>query len=433
MGGLAAWCVAEGWTVTGSDHAVYPPMSDQLRGLGITLSEGSDLTQLQPRPDLVVIGNALSRGHPVVEAVLDQGIPFLSGPALWGQLTRDRIVLAVSGTHGKTTTSSLLAHILDVAGLNPGFLIGGVPLNFGVSARQGTGPVVVEADEYDTTFFDKRSKFLHYHPDVFGINNLEFDHADIFPDLAAIERQFQHGLRVVPGRGHVVARTQEAAIERVLAAGCWSTLVRVGMETDYQFAIDGDVICDKRTGQWVGWVMRGQHNAANAELAVAMAVAAGVARATAFTALGSFQGVARRLNCLGVAGEVTVWDDFAHHPTAIALTLAAVREVAGPAPVTAVIELRSNTMKAGVHAEALPGAVQLADVVHWVVPEAAPLLATSLADQSRQRHVWHDLEALISRLSDASAGHLVLMSNGGFGGIQERVFNNLKSAQHSGL
>lgn len=433
MGGLAAWCVAEGWTVTGSDHAVYPPMSDQLRGLGIALSEGDDLAQLHPRPDLVVIGNALSRGHPVVEAVLDQGIPFLSGPALWGQLTRDRTVLAVSGTHGKTTTSSLLAHILDVAGLDPGFLIGGVPLNFGVSARSGTGPVVIEADEYDTAFFDKRSKFLHYHPDVFGMNNLEFDHADIFPDLAAIERQFQHGLRVVPGRGHVVARAQEPAIERVLAAGCWSTLVRVGAQTDYQFAVDGDGICDLLTGQRVSWVMRGQHNAANAELAVAMAVAVGVERAAGFAALTSFQGVARRLTYLGLAGDLTVWDDFAHHPTAIAVTLAAVREAAGPAPVIAVIELRSNTMKAGVHAKALPEAVQLADVVHWVVPEGPHSLAHSLADPSRQRYVWQDLDALTHCLSDASAGHLVFMSNGGFGGIQQRVFNNLKSAQHSGL
>ena len=433
MGGLAAWCVAEGWTVTGSDQAVYPPMSDQLRALGIRLFDGEDLAQLEPRPDLVVIGNALSRGHPVVEAVLEQRLSYTSGPALWGQLTRDRTVLAVSGTHGKTTTSSLLAHILTEAGQDPGFLIGGVPLNFGVSARPGTGPVVIEADEYDTAFFDKRSKFLHYHPDVFGLNNLEFDHADIFPDLAAIERQFQHGLRVVPRSGQVVARLDEPAIDRVLAGGCWSTLTRVGPGTASHFVAEGTTVRDVGSGRAVTWALRGQHNAANAELAVAMAEAVGVTREIAFEALSSFLGVARRLNALGTVGDLTLWDDFAHHPTAIALTLSAVRETAGAQPVTAVIELRSNTMKAGVHAAALPAAVAAADVVHWVVPATSPGLDDALSDASTQRYVWHDLEALVSVLSEPSHGHLVFMSNGGFGGIQQRVFNNLKLTQQSGV
>lgn len=432
MGGLAAWCVAQGWTVTGSDHAVYPPMSDQLRALGLVLSDGVDLAQLDPRPDLVVIGNALSRGHPVVEAVLDRGIPYISGPALFGQLTRGRTVLAVSGTHGKTTTSSLLAHILDAAGQRPGFLIGGVPLNFGVSARVGEGPVVVEADEYDTAFFDKRSKFLHYHPDIFGINNLEFDHADIFLDLAAIERQFAHALRVVPGQGTVVARAQVPAIERVLAAGCWSQRIAIGAGTDVAFVADGESLCDTATGQRVAWQMRGQHNAANAELAVAMAEAVGVPRAVSLGALTDFQGVARRLNRLGAVGDLTVWDDFAHHPTAIAVTLAAIRELAGDTPVTAVIELRSNTMKAGVHLAALPAAVAAADAVHWVVPAAGAFDPKPL-ESGRHVQIWHDMQALEQALSTVGPGHLVFMSNGGFSGIQTRVFNNLKSAQQRGL
>lgn len=433
MGGLAAWCVAEGWTVTGSDHAVYPPMSDQLKDLGIRVFDGEDLAQLEPCPDLVVIGNALSRGHPLVEAVLERRIPYTSGPALWGQLTRERTVLAVAGTHGKTTTSSLLAHLLTEAGQDPGFLIGGVPLNFGMSARPGTGPVVIEADEYDTAFFDKRSKFLHYHPDVFGLNNLEFDHADIFPDLAAIERQFQHGLRVVPRSGQVVARVDEPALERVLNGGCWSAVTRVGHGTAFHFEAEGTHLRDIRSGREITWGLRGRHNAANAELAVAMAEAVGVDREEAFETLSSFLGVARRLNALGTVGDLTLWDDFAHHPTAIALTLSAVRETAGSEHVTAVIELRSNTMKAGVHAAALPSAVAAADCVHWVVPGGSSGLADALSNPAQHRYVWHDLEALSTLLCQPSHGHLVFMSNGGFGGIQQRVFNNLKQTQQSGL
>lgn len=310
MGGLAQLCRESGWEVTGSDQRVYPPMSDQLRQAGITLTEGYDPKVLDEAPDLVVIGNAMSRGNPVVEAVLNQKVPFVSGPELLGQLTRDRTVLAVSGTHGKTTTSSLLAWILEAQGLAPGFLIGGVPKNFGVSARLGSGDVfVVEADEYDTAFFDKRSKFVHYHPDVFGLNNLEFDHADIFSDLAAIETQFHHAIRRVPGDGFVVARAGVASIERVLARGIWSQLVRVGADTAVQFDADSKWISDRATGQRVAWSMRGQHNAENAELAVAMAHAVNVPMDRAVAALAGFEGVARRLNLLFESERLRVWDE----------------------------------------------------------------------------------------------------------------------------
>lgn len=427
MGGLAQLCRESGWEVTGSDQRVYPPMSDQLRQAGITLTEGYDPKVLDEAPDLVVIGNAMSRGNPVVEAVLNQKVPFVSGPELLGQLTRDRTVLAVSGTHGKTTTSSLLAWILEAQGLAPGFLIGGVPKNFGVSARLGSGDVfVVEADEYDTAFFDKRSKFVHYHPDVFGLNNLEFDHADIFSDLAAIETQFHHAIRRVPGDGFVVARAGVASIERVLARGIWSQLVRVGADTAVQFDADSEWISDRATGQRIAWSMRGQHNAENAELAVAMAHAVNVPMDRAVAALAGFEGVARRLNLLFESERLRVWDDFAHHPTAIAFTLAAIRAEAPDETLTAVIELGSNTMKQGVHGQALCDAASSADRVIWVVPADVSWDLGILERSDGCSEVVRDATTLAEPIADAAEGALVFMSNGGFSGLQAQVVARLR-------
>ncbi len=422
MAGLAQLCRASGWEVTGSDQQVYPPMSDQLRDAGITLHEGYDPSVLDAPLDCVVIGNALSRGNPVVEAVLDRKIPFISGPELLGRLTEPHQVLAVSGTHGKTTTSSLLAWILEYAGRAPGFLIGGVPRNFGVSARLGEGDLfVVEADEYDTAFFDKRSKFVHYHPDVFGINNLEFDHADIFPDLAAIETQFHHAIRRVPGQGSVIARNGIDAVDRVLARGLWSSLSRVGAGTEFSLRAEGAELCHESSQSRVTWSLRGQHNAENAELAVAMAHSVGVDLAVALEAIAEFDGVARRLNVLHETSAFRIWDDFAHHPTAIAATLEAVKAEAGDRPVTAVIELASNTMKQGVHRDVLKQAAQLADQVWWVVPQATAWDTQCLLRVNGSASIRSASEDLVPEILKSAEGEWVLMSNGGFNGLQKRL------------
>ena len=426
MGGLAQLCRQKGWEVTGSDQHVYPPMSDQLRQAGIVLHEGYDPSVLREDLDLVVVGNAMSRGNVEVEAVLDGKIPFISGPELLGRLTEGMTVLAVSGTHGKTTTTSMLAWILESQGMNPGFLVGGVPQNFGVSARLGGGQwFVVEADEYDTAFFDKRSKFVHYHPDIFGINNLEFDHADIFSDLSAIETQFHHAIRRVPSQGFVVSRAGVDAIDRVLARGCWSRQLRIGQGTSVRFRSERDrLVCD----DWdlsVQWPMRGKHNAQNAELAVAMAHAASVPTDAGFLALSEFQGVARRLNLLFDNGVLKVWDDFAHHPTAIETTLEALSEEP-QRPLTAVIELRSNTMKAGIHGKALLDAVAGADQVYWVLPDDVAWDVQILEREQGSSVVVHDLTALEQQLSKQTSGQMIFMSNGGFSGIQGRIAKHLR-------
>jgi UDP-N-acetylmuramate: L-alanyl-gamma-D-glutamyl-meso-diaminopimelate ligase len=424
MGGLAQLCRQKGWKVTGSDEHVYPPMSDQLCQAGIALHEGYDPSVLTDDLDYVVIGNAMSRGNPAVEAVLNRKIPFISGPELLGRLTKDMTVLAVAGTHGKTTTTSMLAWILESQGLNPGFLIGGVPLNFNVSARFGGGEIfVVEADEYDTAFFDKRSKFVHYHPDIFGINNLEYDHADIFPDLEAIETQFHHAIRRVPGSGSVIRRSEIEAIDRIMARGCWSDQSIIGNGTSLRFEAVGERLTSKINGQSIHWSMRGQHNAENAELAVAMAHAVDVEIDDAFHALSEFQGVARRLNLLFESPMMRVWDDFAHHPTAIATTLDAVND--GQGPLIAVVELRSNTMKAGVHGAALLDAVALADQVFWVLPEDAAWDATVLVRSDESSTIVRDLFELEAQLANQTRGQIVFMSNGGFSGIQARVVAQL--------
>ena len=429
MGGLAQLCRQKGWDVTGSDQHVYPPMSDQLRQAGITLHEGFDPAVLTDDLDLVVIGNAMSRGNPAVEAVLDRKIPFISGPELLGRLTANMTVLAVSGTHGKTTTTSMLAWILDAQGMNPGFLVGGVPQNFGVSARLGGGQFfVVEADEYDTAFFDKRSKFVHYHPDVFGINNLEFDHADIFADLAAIETQFHHAIRRVPSSGFVVSRIGIEAIERVSARGCWSQNISIGKETAVDFRADADALVSDALGQSIRWTMRGTHNAQNAELAVAMAHAVNVPLDRAFSSLASFEGVARRLNLLFETGNLKIWDDFAHHPTAIETTLDALSEGgASHGPLIAVIELRSNTMKAGVHGAALVNSAVSADQVIWVLPDDAAWDSSVLDRDDGSSRVVRDVLSVEDELAGQQSGQIVFMSNGGFSGIQARVVERLQA------
>ncbi len=429
MGGLAQLCRQKGWDVTGSDQHVYPPMSDQLRQAGITLHEGFDSAALTDDLDLVVIGNAMSRGNPAVEAVLDRKIPFISGPELLGRLTANMTVLAVSGTHGKTTTTSMLAWILDAQGMNPGFLVGGVPQNFGVSARLGGGQFfVVEADEYDTAFFDKRSKFVHYHPDVFGINNLEFDHADIFADLAAIETQFHHAIRRVPSSGFVVSRIGIEAIERVLARGCWSQNISIGKETAVDFRADADALVSDALGQSIRWTMRGTHNAQNAELAVAMAHAVNVPLDRAFSSLASFEGVARRLNLLFETGNLKIWDDFAHHPTAIETTLDALSEGGtSHGPLIAVIELRSNTMKAGVHGAALVNSAASADQVIWVLPDDAAWDSSVLDRDDGSSRVVRDVLSVEDELAGQQSGQIVFMSNGGFSGIQARVVERLQA------
>lgn len=429
MGGLAQLCRQKGWDVTGSDQHVYPPMSDQLRQAGITLHEGFDSAALTDDLDLVVIGNAMSRGNPAVEAVLDRKIPFISGPELLGRLTANMTVLAVSGTHGKTTTTSMLAWILDAQGMNPGFLVGGVPQNFGVSARLGGGQFfVVEADEYDTAFFDKRSKFVHYHPDVFGINNLEFDHADIFADLAAIETQFHHAIRRVPSSGFVVSRIGIEAIERVLERGCWSQNISIGKETAVDFRADADALVSDALGQSIRWTMRGTHNAQNAELAVAMAHAVNVPLDRAFSSLASFEGVARRLNLLFETGNLKIWDDFAHHPTAIETTLDALSEGgASHGPLIAVIELRSNTMKAGVHGAALVNSAVSADQVIWVLPDDAAWDSSVLDRDDGSSRVVRDVLSVEDELAGQQSGQIVFMSNGGFSGIQARVVERVQA------
>ena len=427
MGGLAQLCRQKGWVVKGSDQQVYPPMSDQLAQAGIELHRGYDPAVLSDDLDLVVIGNAMSRGNPVVEEVLDQKIPFISGPELLGQLTSDMIVLAIAGTHGKTTTASMLAWILECQGFNPGFLIGGVPENFGVSARLGSGKFfVIEADEYDTAFFDKRSKFVHYHPDVFGINNLEFDHADIFDTIASIETQFHHAIRRVPRTGFVVARNGIKAIDRVLERGCWSEQIRIGCDTTVEFESEYDVLAFPSLGQYIKWNMRGVHNAKNAELAVAMAHSVNIPMEVSFSSLKLFRGVARRLDLLFEEDGLKIWDDFAHHPTAIKTTLDALFEDGVSGSLTAVIELRSNTMKSGVHGDALFKSVGSADIVYWVLPDSISWDASGLLRADGSAHLLTDTDSLTCKLISQLRGQIVFMSNGEFSGIQKRVVKAIK-------
>ncbi|RLA46264.1 MAG: UDP-N-acetylmuramate:L-alanyl-gamma-D-glutamyl-meso-diaminopimelate ligase, partial [Gammaproteobacteria bacterium] len=376
MGSLAQLAKASGHRVSGCDTNVYPPMSTQLEQAGIELIEGYDPVQLDPAPDLVVVGNALSRGNPCVEYMLNKGLPYTSGPQWLGeQFLNDKWVLAVAGTHGKTTTASMLAWILEYADMAPGFLIGGVPKNFGVSARMGETPFfVVEADEYDTAFFDKRSKFVHYRPRTLVLNNLEFDHADIFADLAAIQTQFHHLVRTVPAEGLIIYPRADNNLAAVIDQGCWTPLATTGKDGQWLANLqvkDGsqfDVLLDGEKAGEVAWDQSGDHSVANALVAVAAARHVGVATDIACRALSEFAGVKRRMECLGEVGGVRVYDDFAHHPTAIATTLQGLRKKVGTEKIIAVIEPRSNTMKLGIHKQNLATATDDADQVLWFQP-----------------------------------------------------------------
>ena len=436
MGGIAAIAKAAGYRVTGCDANVYPPMSDQLRALGIELTEGFDADQLALKPDVWVVGNVVTRGNPLMEAILDSGERYVSGPQWFAdQVLMGKHVLAVSGTHGKTTTTAMLTWILERAGLAPGFLIGGVPADFPVSARLTAKPCfVIEADEYDTAFFDKRSKFIHYRPRTAILNNIEFDHADIFDDLEAIERQFHHFVRTVPKSGKVVANGADDSVKRVLAMGCWTPVDAFGVATGWQ-AGEPDAagsfevaLAGKAVGR-VRWSLLGTHNRMNALAALAAAHHVGVEPAAGIEALASFSGVRRRMQVRGEARGVTVYDDFAHHPTAIRTTLDGLRQRVGGARILAVLEPRSNTMKRGVMKDALPSSLAQADRIYvytsglgWDAPSLFALLGA-------RARCEEDLGALVDAIvAEARAGdHILVMSNGGFGGIHSKLLDRLSA------
>ena len=440
MGSLALLAKELGHRVTGSDANVYPPMSTQLEEQGIELMHGYHVEHLQPAPDLVVVGNALSRGNPAVEYVLNTGLAYVSGPQwLAEHVLQGRWVLAVAGTHGKTTTSSMLAWILEYAGMQPGFLIGGVPQNFGISARLGeTDFFVVEADEYDSAFFDKRSKFVHYRPRTAVLNNLEFDHADIFPDLAAIEQQFHHLVRTVPSNGLLIYPAREQAIERVLDRGCWTPRQTTGPGGQWQARLlkdDGSefaVLLDGVEQGVVRWPLTGLHNVANALAALAAARHVGVTAEHGAQALREFENVKRRMQNLGCVRGVTVYDDFAHHPTAIASTLDGLRKQVGKQQIIAVIEPRSNSMKLGAHREGLAPSTALADHVFWYAPDSQGWdLASTVAGAPVPTQVCNSLEDIIAgvlALAQADT-QVVIMSNGGFGGIHTQLMEALEATQ----
>jgi UDP-N-acetylmuramate: L-alanyl-gamma-D-glutamyl-meso-diaminopimelate ligase len=434
--------------VTGCDAGVYPPMSTQLEAQGIRLIEGYDADQLNGlNADLFVIGNVVSRGNPLMEAILDHGLPYVSGPQWLGEhVLNGKWVLAVAGTHGKTTTSSMLTWLLEDAGLNPGFLIGGVPLNFGVSARlTDSSFFVIEADEYDTAFFDKRSKFVHYRPKTAVLNNLEFDHADIFPDLAAIETQFHHLIRTVPGIGRVVTNGREDALERVLTRGCWSEVERFGVQGGWETmpAEDGEPVDERfavyHNSERVGvveWQVQGEHNRMNALAAIAAARHVGVPPAQAAKSLASFRNVKRRMEVRGSVDGVTVYDDFAHHPTAIDTTVAGLRARVGRdnTRILAVVEPRSNTMKLGVMKAQLPVSLADADLVFgYGAPSGRDALGwnlgEALAPLGGKARAFDNLDALVKAVIHAArpGDQILVMSNGGFGGVHQKLLDALSA------
>ncbi|MGR5559053.1 UDP-N-acetylmuramate:L-alanyl-gamma-D-glutamyl-meso-diaminopimelate ligase [Vibrio fortis] len=436
MGGAAVLARQLGHKVTGCDANVYPPMSTLLESQGIEIIEGFDPSQLEPRPDLVVIGNAMSRGNPCVEYVLNNNLKYTSGPQ-WLQefLLHDRWVLAVSGTHGKTTTASMLAWILEDCGYAPGFLVGGVLGNFGISARLGESMFfVVEADEYDSAFFDKRSKFVHYHPRTLVMNNLEFDHADIFDDLEAIKRQFHHLIRTVPGNGRIFAPQQDRALEDVLSRGCWSDTEFAGEESDWRaekLVKDGSQFNVFFQGECVGmvdWPLVGDHNVNNALMAIAAARHVGVTPDLACESLAKFINTKRRLELKGEVAGVTVYDDFAHHPTAIELTLGGLRNKVGNNKIIAVLEPRSATMKRGVHKETLADSLKQADSTFLFQPDNIDWSVKDVADACHQPAVVSDdLDALVASIVEQAqpGDQILVMSNGGFGGIHQKLLDGL--------
>ncbi|WP_427852068.1 UDP-N-acetylmuramate:L-alanyl-gamma-D-glutamyl-meso-diaminopimelate ligase [Stenotrophomonas acidaminiphila] len=439
MGGVAALARELGHTVEGSDQAVYPPMSTQLETLGISLAQGYLPGNIGADCDEVVIGNALSRGNPAVEAVLDAGRRYTSG-AQWlaGNVLPGRDTLAVAGTHGKTTTTTILAFLLQAAGREPGFLIGGVAEDFGVSARLGSGrEFVVEADEYDTAFFDKRSKFVHYRPLVAILNNLEYDHADIFPDVAAIQRQFHHLVRTVPGRGRLIVNGEDARLAEVLAMGCWTPVERFGFDPALEWSArlvepDGSAFAVLHQGvdvAQVRWPLLGRHNVLNGLAALAAAHAVGVDVAAVAPALAGFHSVKRRLEVIGQARGVTVYDDFAHHPTAIHTTLQGLRAKVGAARIVVAMEPRSNSMRLGAHAAALAPSLDIADAVVFLArPELPWDAAAVIAAVRGQAQAVADTDALLARLGEAvrDGDHVVFMSNGGFDGAPRRFLAQLQ-------
>ena len=438
MGGVAALARELGHDVEGSDQAVYPPMSTQLERLGITLSQGYDPAHISADAEAIVIGNALSRGNPAVEAVLDDGRAYTSG-AEWlrEHVLPGREVIAVAGTHGKTTTTTITTYLLQAAGREPGFLIGGVAEDFGVSARIGAGrEFVVEADEYDTAFFDKRSKFVHYRPAVAILNNLEYDHADIFPDLAAIERQFHHLIRTVPRRGRLIVNGEDDNLKRVLAMGCWTPVETFGIGEGFDWSAqlvnpDGSAFDVLHAGKKLGtvhWPMLGRHNVMNGLAALAACHAVGVDAASVIPALADFRSVKRRMEVVGEVNEVTVYDDFAHHPTAIATTLAGLRAKVGDARIVVAMEPRSNSMRLGAHAAALAPSLDGADVVVFLARPELPWAADKvIADVQGEAVAVPDADALLAALAARvrPGDHVVFMSNGGFDGAPRRFVARL--------
>ena len=429
MGGIAAIAQSAGYRVTGCDQNVYPPMSDQLAALGIGLVQGFGAEQLSLKPDAWVIGNVVTRGNPLMEALLDRRERYVSGPQwLAEQVLAGRHVLAVAGTHGKTTVSAMLAWILERAGKQPGFLIGGAPRDFPVSARlTGSELFVIEADEYDTAFFDKRSKFVHYRPSTVILNNLEFDHADIFGDLAAIERQFHHLVRIVPSSGRILVNGNDEALKRVLAAGVWSAVEAFGVPEGWQAGAEEggqfEIAWQGKPMGTVRWSLMGAHNRLNALAAVAGARAAGVEPAAAIEALGSFTGVRRRMEVKGQARGVTVYDDFAHHPTAIRTTLEGLRRHERAGRILAVLEPRSNTMKRGIMKDQLPASVALADRVYVYSADLGWDPAEAFGGLGPKARWTQDLDALVREVAaEARPGdHVLVMSNGGFGGVHGKL------------
>ncbi|RLM28230.1 UDP-N-acetylmuramate:L-alanyl-gamma-D-glutamyl-meso-diaminopimelate ligase [Brenneria alni] len=439
MGGLALLARSLGHQVTGSDANVYPPMSTLLEEQGITLIQGYDPTQLEPAPDLLIVGNAMTRGNPCVEAMLEQGLPYVSGPQwLHDYVLRDRWVIAVAGTHGKTTTAGMVTWILEDCGYQPGFVIGGVPGNFTVSARLGDSPfMVIEADEYDCAFFDKRSKFVHYRPRTLVLNNLEFDHADIFDDLKAIQKQFHHLVRLVPGSGKIILPTNDVHLKQVMAMGCWSEQELVGEEgvwrakkvstdaSEYQVYLNGEQVGE------VHWGLVGEHNMHNGLMAIAAAHHVGVLPVDACRALGGFINARRRLELRGSAHGVTVYDDFAHHPTAILATLAALRgKVGGTARILAVLEPRSNTMKMGMCKNELAPSLGRADEVFLFQPQHIPWQVAEVAESCMQPAHWSaDIDMLVDMIMKTAqpGDHILVMSNGGFSDIHNKLLDALKN------
>jgi UDP-N-acetylmuramate: L-alanyl-gamma-D-glutamyl-meso-diaminopimelate ligase len=447
MGGVAALAKKTGHSVTGCDANVYPPMSTQLEAQGIALTEGFDAAQVKLNPDIFVIGNVISRGNPLMEEILNRGLPYVSGPQwLADNVLKDKWVLAVAGTHGKTTTTAMLAWILEDAGLSPGFLIGGVPQNFAVSARlppsiasrpaakdESSSPFfVIEADEYDTAFFDKRSKFVHYRPRTAILNNLEYDHADIFPDLAAIETQFHHLVRILPGNGLIVANGGEESLRRVLARGCWTSVEKFGIGQSWSASDSADdgsfeVLLHGEAQGRVRWDELGEHNRMNALAAVAAARHAGVPVALAIAALAGFKSVKRRMEVLGTVNGVTVYDDFAHHPTAIETTVAGLRRKVGAERIIAVLEPRSNTMKLGVMKAQLPSSLKDVDFTFCYTAKLGWDAQEALTPLGAKAALYNDLGVLVEAIAQVvrPGDHLLVMSNGGFGGVHKKLLARL--------